>query len=221
MCGTQSKYQIKLLGVILLLTACQSNDKQMNDSTPYYNSPDFTPIWVNSQAEVAQKITHTISSFSFLDQNNQIITQASVKEKIHVANFFFSSCPTICPKMTAQMKKVQTTFLNNPDVAILSYSVTPWIDTVERLHKYAQSNGIVAGKWHLLTGSKSEIYQLARQSYFAEEQLGFTKDSTEFLHTEHFVLVDKSGKIRGVYKGTLDLEIEQLIADINNLLGNH
>jgi len=99
----------------------------------------------------------------------------------------------------------------------LSYSVTPWIDSTQKLKKYAEFYNIIPGKWHLLTGDKSKIYELARKSYFAEEEIGFTKDSTEFLHTEHFVLVDASGRIRGIYNGTLSLETERLIGDIRKL----
>lgn len=120
--------------------------------------------------------------------------------------------------MTQHMKLVQEKFGDNPDVIILSYSVTPWIDNVSRLNKYAEANGINSPNWHLLTGKKSEIYTLARTSYFAEEDLGFTKDSTEFLHTEHVLLIDQSKRIRGIYNGTLQLEMEQMMEDIGTLL---
>lgn len=116
------------------------------------------------------------------------------------------------------MKSVQEKFGNNPNIVILSYSVTPWIDDVSRLKKYADDNEITSPNWHLLTGKKSEIYSLARQSYFAEEDLGFTKDSTEFLHTEHVLLIDQSKRIRGIYNGTLQLEIEQMIKDMEVLI---
>jgi protein SCO1 len=135
-----------------------------------------------------------------------------------VANFIFTSCGSICPVMTQHIKLVQEKFGNNPTVVILSYSVTPWIDNVARLKKYADCNEITSPNWHFLTGKKSEIYTLARQSYFAEEDLGFTKDSTEFLHTEHVLLIDRSKRIRGIYNGTLQLEIEQMNKDIAELL---
>ena len=103
-------------------------------------------------------------------------------------------------------------------MVILSYNVTPWLDSVDRLKKYALNKQITDPNWHLLTGSKSEIYELARQSYFTEEDLGFTKDSADFLHSEHVLLVDKNGHLRGIYNCTLQLEIEQLQKDINLLL---
>jgi protein SCO1/2 len=140
-----------------------------------------------------------------------------VENKIHIASFIFTRCESICPVMTKHLKLLQDEFKNKNEVVILSYSVTPWIDSVARLKEYADANEITSPNWHLLTGSKSEIYTLARQSYFAEEDLGFTKDSTEFLHTEHILLVDKTKRIRGIYNGTLQLEIEQLIRDINLL----
>jgi protein SCO1 len=106
------------------------------------------------------------------------------------------------------MKQVQNAFQKNDDVVMLSYSVTPWLDSVTRLKDYADHNEITSPNWHLLTGNKGNIYTLARQSYFAEEDLGFTSDSTDFLHTEHILLVDKTKRIRGIYNGTLKLEIE-------------
>ena len=140
-----------------------------------------------------------------------------IEGKIHVANFIFTSCGSICPTMTRHLKLVQDEFRSDTTVVLLSYSVTPWIDTVDKLKIFADKNGINSTNWHLLTGNKSEIYTLARQSYFAEEDLGFTKDSTEFLHTEHVLLVDKNKRIRGIYNGTLQLEAEQLIEDIKTL----
>ncbi|MVM39956.1 SCO family protein [Spirosoma sp. HMF3257] len=212
-CQTAFLRSSSLVAVVLWI-ACQT---ETNSYLPYYNTPDFTPIFIDSHADIAKKIPHTISNFSFKDQNGEIFTQKAIEGKIHVADFFFTSCGAICPKMTKHMQMVEKAFPNDPSVVLLSYSVTPWIDSVARLKTYSQTNGIQSKNWHLLTGKKSEIYQLARQSYFAEEELGFSKDSTEFLHTEHFLLVDKHKRIRGIYNGTLKLEMQQLIADIKTL----
>jgi protein SCO1 len=195
----------------LTIFSCQ-NEKLL----PYYNSPDFTPLFI-SENEAEEKITHRIADFSFSDQNNKRITQKEIEGKIHVANFFFTSCGFICPRMTNHMKLVQKEFGNDTSVAILSFTVTPWIDDVKKLKEYADLNQITSPNWNLLTGNKSSIYTLARQSYFAEEELGFTKDSTEFMHTEHFILVDKNKRIRGIYNGTLELDVQQLIEDIKAL----
>jgi protein SCO1 len=204
-----------ILVLVILVVSC--SNKKDRSVLPYYNTPDFTPHFIESADEVGQKITHTIDSFSFTDQRGENITLAAIEGKIHVANFIFTSCGSICPIMTKHMKLVQEKFGNRPDVVVLSYSVTPWMDDVKRLKKYAEENEITSPNWHLLTGKKSEIYTLARQSYFAEEDLGFTKDSTEFLHTEHVLLIDQSKRIRGIYNGTLQLEIEQMIRDIEKL----
>lgn len=199
----------------LLMISCKGD--QATSKLPYYNSPDFMPVFASLQKQIEQKIDHTIGSFSFTDQNGKTVSDRSIAGKIHVANFIFTSCGSICPVMTKHMKLVQTAFQNNPDVVILSYSVTPWIDSVGRLKRFAENNDIISPNWHLLTGNKGEIYQLARKDYFAEEDLGFTKDSTEFLHTEHVLLVDRTKRIRGIYNGTLQLEIEQLIKDMKLL----
>ena len=208
--------KISLIWLILIFAGCFA--KKDNRQLPYYNTPDFTPQFINSKKEIIQKITHTISPFIFTDQNGKQITEKDIEGKIHVANFIFTSCGSICPVMTKHMKLLQQEFKNNPDIVILSYSVTPWIDNVSRLKKYADNNEITSPNWHLLTGSKAEIYALARQAYFAEEDLGFSKDSTQFLHTEHILLVDKTKRIRGIYNGTLELEAEQLIKDIKELM---
>jgi protein SCO1/2 len=204
-----------VLAISLLFIACE---KKTSPRLPYYNTPDFSPIFVQSASELTGKIPHRISNFSFRDQNGVTISEKDIKGKIHVADFFFTSCGSICPRMTRHMKLVEKAFPANKNVVFLSYSVTPWIDTVGRLKAYSRANNIQSDNWHLLTGSKAAIYQLARQSYFAEEELGFSKDSTEFLHTEHFLLVDKQKRIRGIYNGTLELEMQQLIADIQSLL---
>jgi protein SCO1 len=208
--------RISFFTCIGLLVFCSG--KKQQTQLPYYNTSDFTPQFISEKKDAAIKISHSIASFSMTDQHGISITEKNIEGKIHVANFIFTRCGSICPVLTKNMKLVQDAFKNNPDVVILSYSVTPWVDSVARLKKYADNNGITSSNWHLLTGKKNEIYILARQSYFAEEDLGFTKDSTDFLHTEHIVLVDKSKRIRGIYNGTLQLETAQIIKDINLLL---
>jgi protein SCO1/2 len=184
---------------------------------PYYNEPDFTPLFIKNKQAVHDSITHTIGDFSFLNQDSTLVTQQQIENKIHVANFIFTTCGSICPVMTKNMKIVNDTLANDPNIVFLSYSVTPWIDKPYKLKKYMARNEIVNTNWQFLTGNKADIYKLARQSYFAEEDIGFSKDSTEFLHTEHFILVDKSKRIRGIYNGTLALEMQQLVDDIKTL----
>jgi protein SCO1/2 len=184
---------------------------------PYYNEPDFTPLFIKEKLAIANKVPHRIGNFSLLNQDSICITQKYIEGKIHVANFIFTSCGSICPTITKNMKIVSDTLEGNKDIVFLSYSVTPWIDKPFVLKKFKVRNNIKNPNWQFLTGNKSDIYKLARKSYFAEEDIGFNKDSTEFLHTEHFILVDKAKRIRGIYNGTLSLEMQQLIEDIKTL----
>jgi protein SCO1/2 len=192
----------------LILAGCGNNS-----SLPYYNSPDFTPVWNID----TMKSVHAIPSFAFTNQNNEVVTNKTFDQKIYVAGFFFTSCGVVCPKMTNNLLKVQQAFANNNEISFLLHTVTPWMDSVPRLQKYAKRYHLNK-QWQLVTGDKATIYQLARQSYFAEEELGFQKDSTEFLHTEHLLLIDKNQHIRGIYNGTLVLEADRLISDIKVLL---
>jgi len=212
-----SMWRIVLASISLffLFSACKNDVKEIQ--LPYYNKPDFTPIFLQQEDDQIIEIPHTISGFALTDQHGLRVENSMLKSKIHVANFFFTGCGSICPSMMEKMKKVNKSFYNDSNVVFLSYSVTPWRDSVSRLKEYAKINEINSSNWHLLTGDKTEIYQLARRSYFAEEKLGFTKDSTDFLHTEHVLLVDGGGRIRGVYNGTLALDMEQLEADIKIL----
>jgi protein SCO1/2 len=213
---------VKMYRIVFLLLSsflffsCKEN-KENTIELPYYNESDFDPIFINSKMEVSKKITHTIDTFSFINQDSITIKETVFENKIHVANFIFTSCGSICPVMTSNFKMVGNHFKNDTNVVLLSYSVTPWIDKPHVLKTYTRKNGINQSNWHFLTGDKSSIYKLARQSYFAEENIGFSKDSSEFLHTEHVILVDKSKRIRGIYNGTLGLEMKHLIEDIKTL----
>lgn len=210
-------YQIVfLLLSSFLIFSCNEKSKDTIDM-PYYNSPDFEPFFIKNKSKVSKKITHKIDSFSFLNQDSISVTQFVFENKIHVANFIFTSCGSICPIMTSNFKIVGDKFKTDTTIVMLSYSVTPWIDKPYVLKKYMKKNGITNTNWHFLTGDRASIYKLARQSYFAEENIGFSKDSTEFLHTEHFILVDKAKRIRGIYNGTLRLEMQHLVEDIKSL----
>ena len=210
-------YQIVfLLLSSFLIFSCNEKSKDTIDM-PYYNSPDFEPFFIKNKSKVSKKITHKIDSFSFLNQDSISLTQFVFENKIHVANFIFTSCGSICPIMTSNFKIVGDKFKTDTTIVMLSYSVTPWIDKPYVLKKYMKKNGITNTNWHFLTGDRASIYKLARQSYFAEENIGFSKDSTEFLHTEHVILVDKAKRIRGIYNGTLRLEMQHLVEDIKSL----
>lgn len=202
-------------GSLYFFISCK--EKRVDLKLPYYNTAEFSPIFINDIDSVPIKIDHTIGVFNLKDQHNISITEKAVEGKIHIANFFFTGCGSICPGMMNKMRKVNSVFADANDVVFLSFSVTPWRDDVNRLNEYATLNQIIANNWHLLTGTRNEIYDLARRSYFAEEQMGFSKDSTDFLHTEHVLLVDKTGRIRGIYNGTLEMDMDQLREDIFQL----
>jgi protein SCO1 len=215
MSGTASLFtNLVALCTVAAFSSCRDAEREL----PFYNTPDFTPVWIAAHRSPAGLIQHRVGNFSFINQEGKIIDQQTVHKKIHVASFMFTTCSSICPVMVANLHKVQQAFVADTGIVLLSYSVTPWIDSVPRLKKYADRMDVHAGKWHLLTGSTHEIYQLARQGYFAEEETGFRKDSSEFLHTEHFMLVDREGYLRGIYNGTVALETERLIGDIRSLL---
>jgi len=198
---------------LLLLWGCSKSD-----SLPYYNTPDFTPHFIENFHAVEKQIVHKIGYFEATDQNAKKISLENLKGKVHIANFMFTRCTSICPTMTNNLKTVADAYQDESQFALLSFSVTPWMDSIPELYSFAQSYGIKAKNWHLLTAGKREVYRLARQSYFAEKDLGFTKDSTEFLHTEHVVLVDPNLRLRGIYNATLKTDILQLNKDIAQLL---
>ncbi|MDZ4809256.1 MAG: SCO family protein [Bacteroidota bacterium] len=201
--------------VLMIFLGCKS--KPTESSLPFINKPDFTPEWIN-KSDAGYSSIHHIPAFSFTNQNGETITEKSVEGKIYVADFIFTRCGSICPKMTNNMGILQSAFKNNKEVLLLSHSVTPDMDSVPVLKKYAEEKGIISGKWHLLTGKETEIYDLAKKQYFAGDTIGYYQTGNEFLHTENFILVDKLRRIRGVYNGTLPLEMERLTDDINTLL---
>ncbi|MBI3134251.1 MAG: SCO family protein [Bacteroidetes bacterium] len=181
---------------------------------PFYDQPDFTPIWNPVEVDTL----HRVAPFCFTNQFNQPVSDSTVENKIYLVNFFFTACSSICPKMMRNMEKVQNHFAAQNDVIFISHTVMPWMDSVSVLKTYAENFSVIEKKWHFVTGTKSDLYHLARTSYFVEEEPGYTKDSTEFLHTEHFVLVDKNRHLRGLYNGTVELEMERVIDDIELLL---
>jgi len=180
-----------------------------------YNPADVNPRLVDASVNHIRR-NHHIANFKLIDQNGDTITNSTYKNKIYVADFFFTRCLSICPKMTTNMGYLQQEFKNDNQVLFLSHSVTPIIDSVPVLRAYADKKGVIDSKWHLVTGSKKEIYNLARKSYFAvlDEGDGGKQD---FIHTEQFILVDKDKRIRGFYDGTDKEDMQQLIKDIHLL----
>ena len=163
---------------------------------------------------------HKIKDFSMKNQNGKIITQEFYNDKIYVADFFFTTCPTICPIMTENMGYVQEKIKNDSVVLLLSFSVTPEIDSVEQLKKYALEKNVIDSKWNLVTGNKKDIYNLARTSYLVAKTNG-DGGKYDMIHTENFVLVDKEKRIRGFYDGTNSKEMDQLLDDIKILKNSY
>jgi len=163
-----------------------------------------------------KKKFHKIAPFSLTNQNGLTITEKDYMNKIYVADFFFTTCPSICPKMTANMGLIQENIKTDNQVLLLSFSVTPEIDSVQQLKSYAIEKGVIDSKWNLLTGNKKEIYELARKSYLAVKTDG---DGGEYdmIHTENFILVDPEKRIRGFYDGTDINAMDELLSDIKVL----
>ena len=180
---------------------------------PIFNPSDINPELVDSTVQYISN-SHTIANFSFTNQNGKTITQKDYEGKIYVADFFFTTCGSICPIMTTNMVDIQSTFLKNPKVMLLSHSVLPDIDDVAALKTYAKKNGVIDSKWNLVTGDKKAIYRMARLSYLAVKQ-GKPSELYDMVHTENFVLVDIKRRIRGFYDGTKEDEMQRLITDIN------
>jgi len=179
---------------------------------PVYNPSDFNPELVDVSLRNTSK-NHTVADFELINQNGETITQDHYKDKIYVVDFFFTSCPTICPIMTTNMAELQNEFLKNEDIMFLSLSVTPTIDSIPVLRKYATEKGVIDSKWNVTTGNKKHIYELARKSYFAVVEQG-DGGLQDFIHTPNFILVDKKKQIRGIYDGTNNKEIERLVNDL-------
>ena len=190
---------------------------------PKKNLPIFQPSTVNlklvdSSIQYISKY-HKISAFSLINQNGDTITEKFYKGKIYIADFFFTTCQDICPIMTRNMHVLQDKLKNDDEVLLLSHTVMPEIDSVEVLKKYSKDYNIDDKKWNLVTGDKEQIYNLARKSYLAAEDVEFRK--YDLIHTENFVLIDKESQIRGFYDGTKIDEINLLLDDIEILKNSY
>lgn len=213
----KSKYTFIAMGVLsVIIISYLYILNSRAKSLPIYNPIDINPRLVDDSLLNKSK-DHVIGNFNLIDQDGKTVTPIDFKDKIYVADFFFTRCGTICPIMTVNMSTLQKKFINNSDIKFLSHSVTPVMDSVPVLKNYANAHGAISGKWHITTGSKKVIYNLARKNYFSvlDEGDGGVQD---FIHTEQFVLVDKKKRIRGFYDGTNQKEIKQLIKDIQLLI---
>jgi len=197
--------------ILFLLLSCVESS---NIDLPIIGPSDFKEELVDNKVNKEQ--SHFVSDFELINQNGDTITNKDYENKIYVVDFFFTRCGSICPIMTNNMKKIQDKFLENDNLMLLSISVTPNIDNVETLKKYAKSKGVINSKWNIATGNKKHIYELARKSYFAVLKKG-DGGLQDFIHTPNFILIDKKKQIRGIYDGTDDKEIKRVINDIKTL----
>jgi len=202
-----------ILSVIIIVIIY--NILNVKKPLPIYQPAMVSDELVDSTIQY-QKKYHKIADFSLLNQNGETITQDTYKNKIYVADFFFTTCQTICPIMTDHMYQIQKEIINDDAIMLLSHSVTPKIDSIAQLKKYAREKGVIARKWNLVTGDKKQIYELARKSYLAVKTDG-NGDEYDMIHTENFMLIDKKRQIRGFYDGTMQEDIDRLLEDIETL----
>jgi protein SCO1/2 len=215
--GSFSNY--KWIGLSIIVWGVISVSLFYSILKPVERLPIYQPASVNSElvdSTIVHKINyHKISDFSLTNQNGETVTQSKYENKIYVADFFFTTCQSICPIMTKNMKDIQDKLIKDSEILLLSHTVFPEIDSVEVLKKYAVENEVIDSKWDLVTGDKKEIYDLARKSYLAAKDNNFGE--YEMIHTENFVLIDKKKQIRGFYDGTNKEEIDRLYKDIKIL----
>tara|TARA_R100001230_G_C5622357_1_gene131562 strand:- start:68 stop:730 length:663 start_codon:yes stop_codon:yes gene_type:complete len=208
------KYFAIVLAVLsVIIIAAIYSVLKPKEVLPVYQPAKVNAELVDTTLQHVKKY-HTIGDFSLTNQNGKTITHNDYKDKIYVADFFFTTCQTICPVMTDHMAEIQEELKRDQEVLLLSHTVTPEIDSVAQLKRYALQKGVNDEKWNLVTGDKKEIYDLARKSYLAAKE---SPNPYELIHTENFVLVDKKKRIRGFYDGTDPEAIEQLLEDIKIL----
>lgn len=205
---------IRAGGVVLavcILSACAAPALRPEGGLPYYSDATFTPVWGGAT-------THRIAPFSLVTQTGAAVTERDLAGRIHVASFFFTQCPNICPPLVQQLKRVQAATSGSADVLLVTYTVTPAHDTPDVLARFGREREIDPRRWLLVTGAPGEIARLARESYFADDRrFGDVPPGQLLLHTEKVILVDPEGRLRGVYNGTFPFDIDRLIEDIATL----
>ena len=208
------------VGIIILIfiagLAISYQILKPEERLPIYNPSQLDPRLVDKDLQNKGKDHHTLP-FALLNQYGDTVTDKDLNGKIYVADFFYTTCPGICKDMASQKRRLQEVFKDDDQFVLVSHSVTPEIDSVPVMRKYAELQGAIKGKWQLLTGDKPQIYKLARQSYFAVIDDGGNGDEDDFIHTENFVLIDPQKRIRGYYDGTSEKEIDKLIKDVKIL----
>jgi len=198
-------------GAIVVSTSNASRAQAATETLPYYDSVDLTPRWNISG--------HRIAPFVMTTQAGEKLSSEDLAGRVYLASFIYTRCASICPRLVENLMKVQKA-VTDPRVLMVSFSVTPALDTPVVLADFARDRGIDVARWKLLTGEQTTIYALARDSFFADDtRLAGTGADNDFLHTEKIALVDGTGRLRGIYNGTQPAEIDHAIEDIGRLLG--
>jgi protein SCO1/2 len=210
----RTRMAVELLVVATCLTLLGCHDAREVASLPFYTSADLTPTWLESSASTDGM--HQVGDFELVDQSGDVVTDARINGRIHISSFFFTNCGQVCPKTIMNLKRVRDA-LPGDDGVLMSYSVMPEMDSVAVLNRFAEMHDIDGAGWHLLTGDRKVIHELAESSYFVELEDAAPYDVDELFHTETVVLVDRHKRIRGVYNGTLAFDVNQLIKDVQTL----
>jgi protein SCO1/2 len=210
----RTRMAVELLVVATCLTLLGCHDGREVASLPFYMNADLTPTWLESSASADGM--HQVGDFALVDQSGDVVTDARIDGRIHIGSFFFTNCGQVCPKTIMNLKRVREA-LPGDDVILMSYSVMPEMDSVTVLNRFAEMHDIDGATWHLLTGDRKAIHELAENSYFVELEDAAPYDVDELFHTETVVLVDRHKRIRGVYNGTLAFDVSQLIEDARTL----
>jgi len=201
-----------LIGLLFILSGCGSG----NSKLPILGQREAITKVVNGKS-VTDSVYHTIPDFAFISQYGDTVTAKTLDNKIYVADFFFTNCPTICPKMKVQLKRVYEKYKGNPALMLLSHSIDPAHDSVAVLKEFADNLGITGRQWLFVTGDREKIYDIGQNSYMVTAQADVTAPGG-VVHSGAFILVDKARHIRGIYDGTTEEGVDKLMADIDRLL---
>ncbi|MEO9964390.1 MAG: SCO family protein [Reichenbachiella sp.] len=206
--------KLTIVGLVFITLAC--NQPYGKNELPIMGRKKIVEKEVEGKM-VIDTLDHMIADFAFYNQDSLLVTNDTFSDKIYVSDFFFTSCPTICPKMKKQMLRVYEKYYDEPQLAILSHTIDPTYDNVEVLSAYAEALGVESTKWHFVTGDEEVIYELGEKSYMVTAG----EDSNApggYIHSGAFLLVDNQRRIRGVYDGTMEEQVDILLSDIQILL---
>lgn len=213
-------FGLYLAWTVVAIFMNKENEEDKKAKLPIINPVQVDPQLVDQSVRL-KGLNHRIGDFSFTNQNGETITQEFIKDKVFVVEYFFTTCGSICPIMNKEMQRVQDRFKDSGDVVILSHTVWPEVDSVEQMKRYAESHGADDKMWQFLTGSREDLYHMARTNYFTlkpAEVEGTGDGESDFIHTNNFVLIDKQKRIRGYYDGTNPDDVNKMMVDIENIL---